>query len=61
MQKVAKFITAAVGALTQVIALGIMHGTALKDVQVGLAVVTALAVYLVPNSASPSSTPAPGT
>ena len=45
-----KFVVAASGAVAQVIALGVLHGTALHDAQIALSVLTALGVYLTPNA-----------
>ena len=54
-----KALVAVLGVLGQVIALGILHGTALHDVQVVVAALTAVSVYLVPNAAAPAPTSQP--
>ncbi len=50
--KYRKFVAAAVGAVTQVIALNVLSGTALHDAQIALAALTALVVLLTPNTAA---------
>lgn len=50
IQRAAKFLTALAGAGAQVIALGLVEGDARSWLSVGMGIVTAAAVYLVPNS-----------
>ncbi len=40
------------GAITQLIAVGVLEGSALKDAQILLALLTAAGVYLTPNKSS---------
>ena len=47
--RIAKFLTALAGAAAQVISLGLVSGDAQNWVAVVIGVVTAAAVYLVPN------------
>lgn len=46
---IAKFLTAVIGAAGEAVNVGLVHGTAAHWVTIGIAVVTAIAVYLVPN------------
>jgi hypothetical protein len=48
-RRIAKFLTALVGAAAQVLALGLLDATAQSMVSVGIAVLTAVAVFMVPN------------
>jgi hypothetical protein len=62
-RRVAKFLTALAGAGAQVLSLGLIGGHAREWVSVGLGLVTAAAVYLVPNeppTAPAAANPAPG-
>lgn len=47
--RIAKFLTALAGAAAQVIALGLVDGTAQSALTVAISVLTAAAVFLVPN------------
>lgn len=47
--RIAKFLTALAGAAAQAIALGLLDGTARNWITVLISVLTAAAVYLVPN------------
>lgn len=47
--RIAKFLTALAGAGAQIIALGLADGTASKWLTVIISILTASAVYLVPN------------
>lgn len=47
--RIAKFLTALAGAGAQLVALGLIDGAAENAVSVGIGVLTALAVFLVPN------------
>lgn len=47
---VRKFLVAAVGMVGQVVAAGVLEGTALRVAQIVLAVATALGVYVTPNA-----------
>lgn len=48
-RRIAKFLTALAGAGAQLLALGIIDGPAENVVSIAIGVVTALAVFLVPN------------
>ena len=48
-----KALVAVAALAAQVIALGVLHGTALHYVQVGLAALAAVGVYAVPNAKKP--------
>jgi hypothetical protein len=48
-RRIAKFLTALAGAAGQVLALGLLDATAQSMVSVGIAVLTAVAVFMVPN------------
>jgi hypothetical protein len=48
-RRIAKFLTALAGAAAQVLALGLLDATAQSMVSVGIAVLTAVAVFMVPN------------
>lgn len=52
MQRVAKFLTALAGAAAQVVTQGLVTGTGAKWLGVVIGVLTAGAVYLVPNQGS---------
>lgn len=47
--RAAKFLTALAGAAAQVVALGLVDGTAEQWLTVAISVLTAAAVYMVPN------------
>lgn len=49
LTKFDKFLVAAAGAITQLIAMGVLEDDALKYAQIILAVLTAAGVYLTPN------------
>lgn len=51
MSKIAKFLTALAGAGAQLITFGLITGTAQNVVSVATGLLTAIAVYLVPNQA----------
>lgn len=46
---IAKFVTALTGMAGEIVTLGIAHGQVAHWLTVGIAIATALAVYLVPN------------
>lgn len=48
-RRIAKFLTALAGAAAQILALGLLDDTAEGLVSVGISVLTAVAVFLVPN------------
>ena len=56
IQRAAKFLVALAGAATQVITLGLVAGTAAQWTGLGVGLLTAAAVYLVPNQAPEAST-----
>lgn len=47
--RIAKFLTAMAGAAAQIVALGLLDAKAESMVAVGISIVTALAVFMVPN------------
>jgi hypothetical protein len=57
---IAKFLTAVIGAAGEAVNVGLVHGTAAHWVTIGIAVVTAIAVYLVPNKVVVPPTPLKG-
>lgn len=50
MQKVAKFLTALAGAGAQLVGFGLVSGDAQSYLSIGIGLLTAVAVYLVPNA-----------
>jgi hypothetical protein len=52
-----KFIAAAVGAVGEILTLGLLHGTAQHWATVLVGIASALAVYLVPNTPTPAPVP----
>ena len=52
--RIAKFLTALAGAGAQIIALGLVDGTAERWLTVIISVLTAAAVYTVPNAEAPA-------
>lgn len=56
MSVVAKFIAALIGAAGSVLSAGVLPDSVAKWVAVGIAALTAIAVYLVPNAPKPAPT-----
>lgn len=52
-RRIAKFLTAVAGAAAQLLALGLISGPAENVVSIAIGVLTALAVFLVPNQEVP--------
>lgn len=57
--RIAKFLTAVAGAGAQLVALGLIDGTAENVVSVAIGVLTAAAVFLVPNQEVTGAFPRP--
>jgi len=55
MNRIAKFLVALAGAGTQIVSQGLVNGTAAKWAGVAVGVLTAAAVYLVPNGSGTAS------
>lgn len=52
--RIAKFLTALAGAAAQLVALGLVDGTTQGVLTVAISVLTAAAVFLVPNQPAPA-------
>jgi len=57
--KYRKFLVAVVGAASEALTLGLVHGTVAHWVTIGIGIATALGIYAVPNAPSTPIVPLP--